>query len=91
MAEGDPAGLVVCDTGPLIHLDQLDSLNLLRDFAWLRPRSCMTAKEVQSVRDQNSLSGRDVKKAKPLLNRSAEAGTSLTWRFCARNDILCNK
>jgi predicted nucleic acid-binding protein len=33
VAEADPAGLVVCDAGPLIHLDQLGCLNLLRDFA----------------------------------------------------------
>ena len=28
-----PALLVVCDTGPLIHLDQLDCLDLLADFS----------------------------------------------------------
>ena len=32
MAEADPTGLVVCDAGPLIHLDQLGCLNLLADF-----------------------------------------------------------
>jgi len=29
--QGPP--LVVCDAGPLIHLDELDSLDLLADFA----------------------------------------------------------
>lgn len=33
MAEADAAGLVVCDAGPLIHLDQLGCLSLLGDFA----------------------------------------------------------
>src|SRR5437016_13644880 len=28
-----PALLVVCDAGPLIHLDQLDCLDLLTDFS----------------------------------------------------------
>src|SRR5436309_10173137 len=28
-----PALLVVCDAGPLIHLDQLDCLDLLADFS----------------------------------------------------------
>src|SRR5437867_1901234 len=36
VAEADPAGLVVCDAGPLIHLDQLGCLNLLRDFALIQ-------------------------------------------------------
>lgn len=33
MAEADPASVVVCDAGPLIHLDELGCLDLLRDFA----------------------------------------------------------
>jgi predicted nucleic acid-binding protein len=33
VAEADRANLVVCDAGPLIHLDELGCLNLLRDFA----------------------------------------------------------
>jgi predicted nucleic acid-binding protein len=33
VAEVDSAGPVVCDAGPLIHLDQLGCLNLLADFA----------------------------------------------------------
>ncbi len=33
MAETDAATLVICDAGPLIHLDELGCLNLLRDFA----------------------------------------------------------
>jgi predicted nucleic acid-binding protein len=33
VAEADPASLVVCDSGPLIHVDELGCLNLLRGFA----------------------------------------------------------
>jgi predicted nucleic acid-binding protein len=33
VAETDPAGLVICDAGPLIHLEELGCLDLLRDFA----------------------------------------------------------
>ena len=33
MAEADPARLVICDAGPLIHLEEFGCLNLLRDFA----------------------------------------------------------
>lgn len=33
MAEADPASLVICDAGPLIHLEELGCLDLLRDFA----------------------------------------------------------
>ncbi len=33
MAVTDPAKLVICDAGPLIHLDELGCLDLLRDFA----------------------------------------------------------
>lgn len=33
MAETDAAGLVICDAGPLIHLEELGCLDLLRDFA----------------------------------------------------------
>lgn len=33
MARPDPVGVVVCDAGPLIHLDELGCLDLLRDFA----------------------------------------------------------
>jgi predicted nucleic acid-binding protein len=33
VAEADPASLVICDAGPLIHLDELGCLDLLRDFA----------------------------------------------------------
>ncbi len=29
----EPVWAVVCDAGPLIHLDELDSLSLLSDFA----------------------------------------------------------
>ena len=36
MAETDAASLVICDAGPLIHLDELGCLNLLRDFAEVR-------------------------------------------------------
>ena len=32
MVEIDRRSPVVCDAGPLIHLDELDSLDLLRDF-----------------------------------------------------------
>lgn len=32
MAPTDPLVPVVCDAGPLIHLDELDALDLLRDF-----------------------------------------------------------
>jgi len=33
VAVADAAGTVVCDAGPLIHLDQLGCVGLLRDFA----------------------------------------------------------
>ena len=33
MAETDPARLVICDAGPLIHLEELGCLDLLRGFA----------------------------------------------------------
>ncbi len=33
MARHDPVGAVVCDAGPLIHLDELGCLDLLSDFA----------------------------------------------------------
>jgi predicted nucleic acid-binding protein len=33
VAEVNAAGVVVCDAGPLIHLDQLGCLDLLSDFA----------------------------------------------------------
>lgn len=33
MANPDPNGIVVCDAGPLIHLDELGCLDLLCDFA----------------------------------------------------------
>lgn len=33
VAEADVAGLVICDAGPLIHLEELACLDLLRDFA----------------------------------------------------------
>lgn len=33
MARTEPAPPVVCDAGPLIHLDELDCLDLLADFA----------------------------------------------------------
>lgn len=33
MAETDPGTLVIADAGPLIHLDELGCLDLLRDFA----------------------------------------------------------
>jgi predicted nucleic acid-binding protein len=32
MAETDTWPLVVCDAGPLIHLDEIDCLELLTDF-----------------------------------------------------------
>lgn len=32
MAETDAASLVICDAGPLIHLDELRCLSLLQDF-----------------------------------------------------------
>lgn len=32
MVENDPFSIAVCDTGPLIHLDELESLSLLSDF-----------------------------------------------------------
>ena len=32
MAEADLASLVICDAGPVIHLDELGCLSLLRDF-----------------------------------------------------------
>ena len=33
MATHEPAGVVVCDAGPLIHLDELGCLDLLADFS----------------------------------------------------------
>lgn len=33
MVETDPARLVICDAGPLIHLEELGCIDLLRDFA----------------------------------------------------------
>jgi len=33
MAKTSPAPEVVCDAGPLIHLDELDCLDLLTDFS----------------------------------------------------------
>lgn len=33
MAETEPVSAVVCDAGPLIHLDELSALDLLADFA----------------------------------------------------------
>jgi predicted nucleic acid-binding protein len=33
VAEADRASLVICDAGPLIHLEELGCLDLLRDFA----------------------------------------------------------
>ncbi len=36
MAEVEPARVVVCDAGPLIHLEQLGCLDLLRDFTAVR-------------------------------------------------------
>lgn len=36
MAENDIASLVICDAGPLIHLDELNSLALLRDFSQIQ-------------------------------------------------------
>ncbi len=33
MAKLDPAGEVICDAGPLIHLDELGCFDLLSDFA----------------------------------------------------------
>lgn len=33
MAQTDPSPSVVCDAGPLIHLDELECLDLLADFA----------------------------------------------------------
>ena len=35
MAKTEPYAAVVCDAGPLIHLDELDSLDLLLDFAYV--------------------------------------------------------
>jgi predicted nucleic acid-binding protein len=32
MGETEPASAVVCDAGPIIHLDELESLDLLADF-----------------------------------------------------------
>ena len=32
MVRNDPPAIVVCDAGPLIHLDELESLSLLSDF-----------------------------------------------------------
>lgn len=32
MEKSNPATVAICDTGPLIHLDELDSLDLLADF-----------------------------------------------------------
>jgi hypothetical protein len=32
MVENDPFSIAVCDAGPLIHLDELESLSLLSDF-----------------------------------------------------------
>jgi predicted nucleic acid-binding protein len=36
VATADPAGLVIADAGPLIHLDELGCWDLLRDFAEVR-------------------------------------------------------
>jgi predicted nucleic acid-binding protein len=33
VAEADPASLIICDAGPLIHLEELGCLDLLGDFA----------------------------------------------------------
>src|SRR5438874_1869726 len=33
MAGADPASPLICDAGPLIHLEELGCLDLLRDFA----------------------------------------------------------
>ncbi len=33
MVKDDEPSIVVCDAGPLIHLDQIDQLDLLRDFS----------------------------------------------------------
>ncbi len=33
MEEGESTSLVICDAGPLIHLDELNCIDLLRDFA----------------------------------------------------------
>src|SRR5437867_3654635 len=33
MAANEPARIVVCDAGPLIHLDELNCLELLSDYA----------------------------------------------------------
>ena len=32
MAKSDSRTVAVCDTGPIIHLDELDSLDLISDF-----------------------------------------------------------
>ena len=37
MVRSKPEAEVVCDAGPLIHLDELDCLDLLRDFSVLVP------------------------------------------------------
>jgi predicted nucleic acid-binding protein len=49
VAETDPASSVICDAGPLIHLDQLGCLNLLRDFAEVQVPDAVW-KEVQRHR-----------------------------------------
>ena len=45
MVENDPLLIAVCDAGPLIHLDELESLSLLSDFKVWVPKGVW--KEVQ--------------------------------------------
>jgi predicted nucleic acid-binding protein len=73
VAEADPASLVICDAGPLIHLEELGCLDLLCDFDLVQVPDAVW-QEVQRHRP-SALRHRKVKLAR--LSSSPEAAPEL--------------